>query len=98
MLTKDQAFDISEFIYKNGHESLWRVGDNLEKILNGLAVNPDKDQIISKFVVGRFARTVEECKKVGVIPRLLHLPLIRVLNCSWMSISYNANFYLLPRD
>ena len=58
MLTKDQAFDISEFIYKNGHESLWRVGDNLEKILNGLAVNPDKDQIISKFVVKNGAKTV----------------------------------------
>ena len=58
MLTKDQAFDISEFIYKNGHESLWRVGDNLEKILNGLAVNPDKDQIISKFVAKNGAKTV----------------------------------------
>ena len=58
MLTKDQAFDISEFIYKNGHESLWRVGDNLEKILNELAVNPDKDQIISKFVAKNGAKTV----------------------------------------
>ena len=58
MLTKDQAFDISEFIYKNGHESLWRVGDNLEKILNGLAVNPDKDQIISKFVAKNGSKTL----------------------------------------
>jgi len=58
MLTKDQAFDISEFIYKNGHESLWRVGDNLEKILNGLAVNPDKDQIIGKFVAKNGAKTL----------------------------------------
>ncbi len=58
MLTKDQAFDISEFIYKNGHESLWRVGDNLEKILNGLAVNPGKDQIISKFVAKNGAKTL----------------------------------------
>ena len=58
MLTKDQAFDISEFIYKNGHESLWRVGDNLEKILNGLAVNPDKDQIIGKFVAKNGSKTL----------------------------------------
>jgi hypothetical protein len=58
MLTKDQAFDISEFIYKNGHESLWRVGDNLEKILNELAVNPDKDQIISKFVAKNGSKTL----------------------------------------
>ena len=58
MLTKDQAFDISEFIYKNSHESLWRVGDNLEKILNELAVNPDKDQIISKFVAKNGAKTL----------------------------------------
>lgn len=58
MLTKDQAFDISEFIYKNGHESLWRVGDNLQKILNELAVNPDKDQIISKFVAKNGAKTL----------------------------------------
>jgi hypothetical protein len=58
MLTKDQAFDISEFIYKNGHESLWRVGDDLEKILNELAVNPDKDQIISKFVAKNGAKTL----------------------------------------
>jgi hypothetical protein len=58
MLTKDQAFDISEFIYKNGHESLWRVGDNLEKILNQLAVNPDKDQIISKFVAKNGSKTL----------------------------------------
>jgi hypothetical protein len=58
MLTKDQAFDISEFIYKNSHESLWRVGDNLEKILNALAVNPDKDQIISKFVAKNGAKTL----------------------------------------
>ena len=58
MLTKDQAFDISEFIYKNGHESLWRVGGNLEKILNELAVNPNKDQIISKFVAKNGAKTV----------------------------------------
>ncbi len=58
MLTKDQAFDISEFIYKNGHESLWRVGDNLEKILNGLAVNSGKDQIISKFVAKNGSKTL----------------------------------------
>ena len=58
MLTKDQAFDISEFIYKNGHESLWRVGDNLEKILNELAVNPGKDQIIGKFVAKNGAKTL----------------------------------------
>ena len=58
MLTKDQAFDISEFIYKNGHESLWRVGDNLEKILNEFAVNPDKDQIISKIVNKNGAKTL----------------------------------------
>jgi hypothetical protein len=58
MLTKDQAFDISEFIYKNSHESLWRVGDNLGKILNELSVNPDKDQIIGKFVAKNGAKTV----------------------------------------
>lgn len=58
MLTKDQAFDINEFIYKNGHESLWRVGEGLEKILNELAINPDKDQIISKFVSKNGAKTV----------------------------------------
>lgn len=58
MLTKDQAFDISEFIYKNGHESLWRVGDNLEKILNHLAINPNKEQIISKFLSKNGGKTV----------------------------------------
>ncbi len=58
MLTKDQAFDINEFIYKNGHESLWRVGDSLEKILNELAINPNKDQIISKFVSKNGAKPV----------------------------------------
>lgn len=58
MLTKDQAFGISEFIYKNGHESLWRVGDSLEKILNELANNPNKDQIISEFVSKNGAKTV----------------------------------------
>jgi hypothetical protein len=50
MLTKDQAFDINEFIYKNSHESLWRVGDKLEKTLSEFAINPDKDQIISRFL------------------------------------------------
>ena len=50
MLTKDQAFDINEFIYKNSHESLWRVGDKLEKTLSKFAINPDKDQIISRFL------------------------------------------------
>ena len=50
MLTKDQAFDINEFIYKNSHESLWRVGDKLEKTLSEFAVNSDKDQIISRFL------------------------------------------------
>ena len=58
MLTKDQAFDISEFIYKNGHESLWRVGDSLEKILGEFAINPNKEQIISKFVAKNGAKTV----------------------------------------
>lgn len=58
MLTKDQAFDINEFIYKNGHESLWRVGDSLEKTLGEFAVNPNKDQIISKFVAKNGAKTV----------------------------------------
>ena len=58
MLTKDQAFDISEFIYKNGHESLWRVGDSLEKILGELAINPNKEQIISKFVAKNGAKTL----------------------------------------
>lgn len=58
MLTKDQAFDISEFVYKNGHESLWRVGDNLEKILNHLAINPNKEQIISKFLSKNGGKTV----------------------------------------
>lgn len=58
MLTKDQAFDINEFIYKNGHESLWRVGDSLEKILNDLAINPEKDKIISKFLVKNGSKTV----------------------------------------
>ena len=58
MLTKDQAFDINEFIYKNGHESLWRVGDGLEKILGELAINPNKEQIISKFVAKNGAKTV----------------------------------------
>ena len=47
MLTKDQAFDISEFIYKNGHESLWRVGDNLEKILNGLVTKHLEKEFIT---------------------------------------------------
>ena len=50
MLTKDQAFDINEFIYKNSHESLWRVGDKLEKTLSEFAINPNKDQIISRFL------------------------------------------------
>ena len=50
MLTKDQAFDINEFIYKNSHESLWRVGDKLEKVLSEFAINPNKDQIISRFL------------------------------------------------
>jgi hypothetical protein len=50
MLTKDQAFDINEFIYKNSHESLWRVGDKLEKILSEFAINPDKDKIINRFL------------------------------------------------
>jgi len=50
MLTKDQAFDINEFIYKNSHESLWRVGDKLEKTLSEFAINSDKDQIISRFL------------------------------------------------
>jgi len=58
MLTKDQAFDINEFIYKNGHESLWRVGDSLEKILGELAINPNKEQIISKFVAKNGAKTL----------------------------------------
>jgi len=58
MLTKDQAFDISEFIYKNGHESLWRVGDILEKILNELAVNPEKEKIIGNFLTKNGSRTV----------------------------------------
>ena len=50
MLTKDQAFDINEFIYKNSHESLWRVGDKLEKVLSEFAINPDKDKIINRFL------------------------------------------------
>jgi hypothetical protein len=50
MLTKDQAFDINEFIFKNSHESLWRVGDKLEKILSEFAINPDKDKIINRFL------------------------------------------------
>lgn len=50
MLTKDQAFDINEFIYKNSHESLWRVGDKFEKTLSEFAINPNKDQIISRFL------------------------------------------------
>jgi hypothetical protein len=50
MLTKDQAFDINEFIYKNSHESLWRVGDKLEKTLSEFAINSNKDQIISRFL------------------------------------------------
>jgi hypothetical protein len=50
MLTKDQAFDINEFIYKNSHESLWRVGDKLEKTLSEFVINPNKDQIISRFL------------------------------------------------
>lgn len=58
MLTKDQAFDINEFIYKNGHESLWRVGDSLEKILGELAINPNKEQIISKFVSKNGSKTL----------------------------------------
>jgi len=58
MLTKDQAFDINEFIYKNGHESLWRVGDSLEKILGELAINPNKEQIISKFVAKNGVKTL----------------------------------------
>lgn len=58
MLTKDQAFDINEFIYKNGHESLWRVGDGLQKILNDLAINPEKEQLINKFVSKNGAKTL----------------------------------------
>jgi coenzyme F420-reducing hydrogenase delta subunit len=58
MLTKDQAFDINEFIYKNGHESLWRVWDSLQKILGEFAINPNKEQIISKFVAKNGAKTV----------------------------------------
>lgn len=49
MLTKDQAFDISEFIYKYGNESLWKVGDKLEKIL--LEITPNKGKEISKYIV-----------------------------------------------
>ena len=58
MLTKDQAFDINEFIYKNSHESLWRVGDKLEKTLTELSINPNKDQIISKFLSKHGTRAV----------------------------------------
>jgi hypothetical protein len=50
MLTKDQAFDINEFIDKNSHESLWRVGDKLEKTLSEFAINSNKDQIINRFL------------------------------------------------
>lgn len=82
MLTKDQAFDINEFIYKNGHESLWRVGDSLEKILNDLAISPEKDKIISKFLVKNGSKTVytlsnaifkltEELMKVEETPELI---------------------------
>lgn len=49
MLTKDQAFDINEFVYKYSNESLWRVGDKLEKIL--LEIAPNKGKEISKYIV-----------------------------------------------
>jgi len=58
MLTKDQAFDIGEFIYKNGHKSLWQVGDRLEKILGEFAINPNKEQIISAFIVKNGAEKI----------------------------------------
>lgn len=57
-LTKDQLFDINEFIYQNGHESLWRVGDKLEKILGEIAICPDKDKKINKFLSKYGTRTV----------------------------------------
>lgn len=58
ILTKDQLFDINEFIYQNGHESLWRVGDKLEKVLGEIAICPEKDKKISKFLSKHGAKTV----------------------------------------
>lgn len=58
ILTKDQLFDINEFIYQNGHESLWRVGDKLEKVLGEIAICPEKDKKISKFLSKHGTKTV----------------------------------------
>lgn len=58
ILTKDQLFDINEFIYQNGHESLWRVGDKLEKVLGEIAICPEKDKKINKFLSKHGAKTV----------------------------------------
>jgi hypothetical protein len=63
MLTKDQAFDINEFIYKNSHESLWRVGDKLEKTLSEFVINPNKDQIISRFLSKHGTKQVHTLNK-----------------------------------
>lgn len=57
-LTKDQLFDINEFIYQNGHESLWRVGDKLEKILSEISTRSDKQGKINKFLSKHGIRTV----------------------------------------
>lgn len=57
-LTKDQLFDINEFIYQNGHESLWRVGDKLEKILSEISARSDKQSKINKFLSKHGIRTV----------------------------------------
>lgn len=57
-LTKDQLFDINEFIYRNAHESLWRVGDKLEKVLGEIAICPDKDKKIGKFLSKHGTKTV----------------------------------------
>ena len=92
MLTKDQAFDINEFIYKNSHESLWRVGDKLEKILSEFAINPDKDKIINISIAIQTFQIIN--KMIIVFVGWIRIIFVLKMKLFW-AIHYFGNIFII---
>jgi hypothetical protein len=63
MLSKDQAFTISEFIHSNSNQELWEVSDKFTQILSEFVQNDQQKEILNKFLIKNGTRYVFKIEK-----------------------------------
>ena len=63
MLSKDQAFTISEFVYTNSNQELWEFSDKFTEILSEFVQNDQQKDLLNKFLIKNGTRYVFKIEK-----------------------------------